>query len=142
MLIINDTIKISLKELDFKYVRSSGPGGQNVNKVNSKAVLRWHVEGSKSLKGAVRDRFMKRYRNRISEDGFVQVSSDTYRDRGRNVADCLEKLRAMILMIAKPPKKRVATKPTRAAKAKRLESKKRQGEKKRLRKINHRHADD
>lgn len=133
MLNVNSRIRIPASELQFKFVRSSGPGGQNVNKVSSKAVLRWRVTTSPSLPDEVRERFLARYRSRVTAEGDVIVASQRYRDQGRNVADALEKLRAMVASVAKPPTKRKPTKPSRAAAARRIESKKTHAEKKQRR---------
>ncbi len=115
MLVVNEKIRIRLKELRFSFSRSSGAGGQNVNKVNSKATLRWDVLGSPSLPDDVRDRFLRSYSRRISADGELVLSSQRFRDQGRNVADCLEKLRAMLTEVAVPRRPRKRTRPTRAA---------------------------
>ena len=79
-------------ELRFSFARSGGPGGQNVNKVESKAVLRWDVARSRAVSGAVRARFAERFRHRITTEGELVLASQRYRDRERNVADCVEKL--------------------------------------------------
>lgn len=133
MLTVTPNLKIPLREIDFSFVRSSGPGGQNVNKVASKAVLRWNVATSPSLGEAVRQRFLDRYRSRLTGEGEIVLSSQRFRDQGRNVADCLEKLRALLASVAVPPKKRVPTKPTASAKTKRLQSKRQLSQKKRSR---------
>jgi ribosome-associated protein len=114
-----------LGELRFSFARSSGPGGQNVNKVESKAVLRWDVGASRSVPAAVRARFRTRYAKRITEDGVLVLTSQRHRERERNVADCLAKLGAMLAEVATPPKPRKATRPSRAAKERRLAEKKR-----------------
>ncbi len=92
MLTINPRVRIALSEFSFTFVRSSGPGGQNVNKVASKAVLRWDVAASASLPDDVRQRFLEQYARRITNEGELVLSSQRYRDQGRNVADCLERL--------------------------------------------------
>ena len=115
MLVVNSRIRIPASELRFTFVRSSGPGGQNVNKVSSKAVLRFPVAKSRSLPRDVRDRFLARYGSRVTTEGDVIVTSQRYRDQGRNVADALEKLGAMIASVAEPPTKRKPSKPSRAA---------------------------
>ena len=119
-----------LGEVRFSFARSSGPGGQNVNKVESKAVLRWDVARSPGISGAVRARFLERFARRITSDGELVLASQRYRVRERNVADCIAKLRAMLDEVAKPPKARKPTKPTRASKQRRLDSKKAQSRKK------------
>lgn len=133
MLQVTDRIAVPLRELRFEYARSPGPGGQNVNKVNSKAVLRWEIHSSPSISGALRQRFVERFGNRINAAGELMISSARFRDQGRNVADCLEKLRAMLLEVARPPRPRRETKPSAGSRRRRLEGKRWQGEKKRLR---------
>ena len=133
MLKINNRLEIPLRELDFTFVRSSGPGGQNVNKVNTKAVLSWIVEDNSSLPEDVLERFVKRYSRRISNEGKLKITSQRFRDRGRNIADCLNKLRDMVLSVAEKPKKRKATKPSKGSKERRLKNKQRNSQKKQLR---------
>ena len=133
MLVVNEKISVPLRELRFTFARSGGPGGQNVNKVNTKATLRWAVAKTSSLPEDVRQRFMAKYRRRISTEGEFIISSERFRDQGRNVADCLEKLRAMLAESATAPKPRRATKPSRSSVRRRLNDKKKQAEKKRLR---------
>lgn len=132
-LIVNHRLRIPLAEFEFRFARSSGPGGQNVNKVNSKALLRWPVLASPSLPEAVRERFRQRYGNRITADGDVLIVSQRYRDQARNVDDCLEKLRAMLASAAVAPPRRKRTKPSRASIERRLGAKRRQSEKKQTR---------
>ena len=134
MLSIGSNIRIPDDEFVFQFARSGGPGGQNVNKVSTKAVLRWDVEGSPNLPDDVRERFRTRFRRRITREGEFVISSQRYRERERNIKDCRDKLRSMLEEVAAPPKLRKATKPTRAAKEKRLAEKKKQAEKKRRRK--------
>ena len=134
MLIVNDQIRIPLREFEWTYVRSSGAGGQNVNKVNSKAVLSWQPLLSPWLPAEVKARFRAKFGNRLSGEGVLQIQSDRFRDQPRNAADCVEKLKAMLLLVANAPKKRKKTRPTRASKEKRLDSKRRHSDKKRDRK--------
>lgn len=117
-------------ELHFTYVRSSGAGGQNVNKVSSKAVLRWNPTTSRVLTVPARARFMEKFGSRLTNEGELILTSDRFRDQGRNTADCLEKLKEMVAQILRPPKARKATKPTFGSKQRRLKSKKEHGEKK------------
>ena len=133
MLVVNSRIRIPAAELQFTFVRSSGPGGQNVNKVNSKAVLRWRVADSASLPPDVRERFLARYAGRVTGEGDVIVGSQRYRDQGRNVADAREKLRAMLAAVAAPPRKRKPTKPSRSSVARRIQGKQANSKKKHLR---------
>ncbi len=133
MLVVNARLRVPLREFHFQFARSSGPGGQNVNKVNTKAELRWHVTTSPSLPEPVRQRLLAQQRRRITLQGELIVTSQRFRDAGRNVADCLEKLRAMIDAAATAPKPRRATKPTRASRQRRLQGKQKQSQKKQLR---------
>ena len=133
MLQAGDHLRIPLRELQISFARSSGPGGQNVNKVSSKAILRWGVARSPSLPPAARRRFLERFPTRVSTAGEVILSSDRHRDQGRNVADCLEKLRGMLAAIEHPPTPRRATRPSRAARERRLEEKRAVSERKRQR---------
>jgi len=130
MLRVNYRIEIPFTEFDFSFSRSGGPGGQNVNKVNSKVTLRWSVTKSPTLPADVRERFVQRYRRRITNDGELVMHSERYRDQGRNVADCLEKLRELLLEVAVAPKKRKPTRPTRGAKERRLKEKRAASERK------------
>ncbi len=134
MLTVNDTIQIPLREFDFTFARSGGPGGQNVNKVNTKALLRWKVIGNDSLPPGVHARFVAKYRNKLTNDGELVITSQRFRDQGRNVADCLSKLRAMILAVVAPPKVRRKTKPSRGSKIRKRKSKEAQSQKKQRRK--------
>ncbi len=133
MLVVNAKLKIPLREFRFQFARSSGPGGQRVNKVSTKAELRWNVVRSPSLPEPVRQRLLAGQRRRITSQGELIVTSQRFRDAGRNVADCLEKLRAMIEAAATAPKPRRATKPTRASRQRRLEAKQKLSQKKQLR---------
>lgn len=133
MLVVNGRLKIPLKEFDFTFARSSGPGGQNVNKVNTKALLRWDVTRSPSLPQAVRRRFIEKNRRRITGEGEFIITSQRYRDQGRNVADCLAKLRDLLEEAAVAPKIRKKTKPSRAAQRRRLNEKRTTSQKKQLR---------
>jgi ribosome-associated protein len=130
MLLVNSRIQIPLAEFEFSYARSSGPGGQNVNKVNSKATLRWPLLGSANLPEDVRQRFLARYRRRVTVEGDLVVTSQRYRDAGRNASDCLEKLRQMLEQVAQPPKRRKPTRPTRGSVRRRLDDKRRRSRKK------------
>ncbi len=123
MLSITPNLQIPLDEFEFTYARSGGPGGQNVNKVNSKAVLRWRISQSPSLTVGMKARFAEKYSNRLTTDGELVLSSQRYRDQAGNVQDCLEKLTSMVASIAERPELRRATKPTLAANRTRVEQK-------------------
>jgi len=133
MLVVNPRLKIPLREFRFSFARSSGPGGQNVNKVSTKATLRWPVLASPSLPDSIRQRFLAKYRRRVTAEGELLITSQRFRDAGRNVADCLEKLRKMLAESAVTPKTRRVTKPTRASVRRRLQAKEKQSRKKQLR---------
>lgn len=135
MLFVNDRIQIPLKEIQFDFVRSSGPGGQNVNKVATKAVLHWNVTASPSLPEDVRARFLARYSRRINQQGELVLTSQRFRDQGRNTADCLEKLRSLLADVATAPKRRRPTRPGKAARERRLEGKRQQSAKKQRRRF-------
>jgi ribosome-associated protein len=117
----------------FRFVRSRGAGGQNVNKTSTKAVLRWAVERSPSVSPAVRARFRARYGNRLTGSGDVVLTSDRFRDQRRNAADCLEKLQRMLDAVARPPTPRRATVPGTGARERRLREKRAAAERKRRR---------
>jgi len=123
MLIVNSRIQIPLSELDFSFARSGGPGGQNVNKVNSKAVLRWAVVVTDSLPYDVKARFLEKFANRLTAENEIIVTSQKFRDQNRNVDDCLEKLRAMIESVAERPTPRRPTKPSYSSTQKRVDKK-------------------
>jgi ribosome-associated protein len=116
--------EIAMDEIEFTYARSGGPGGQNVNKVNSKAILRWRVEDSLSLPPSVKRRFLERYGNRLTVDGDLILTSQRHRDQPSNTGDCLEKLREMVASVAVAPTPRRATKPTFGSKMRRVDEKK------------------
>ncbi|MFQ5514108.1 MAG: alternative ribosome rescue aminoacyl-tRNA hydrolase ArfB [Myxococcota bacterium] len=133
MLVVSSRMRIPLRELRFRFSRSSGPGGQNVNKLSTRATLQWNLERSANLPSAVRERFKVRYGTRIRADGVLVLSSQRFRDQGRNVADCLEKLREMLASVERPPRRRKATRPTRSAVERRLREKRHRSRAKRRR---------
>jgi ribosome-associated protein len=133
MLVIDERIRIPSRELRFQFARSTGPGGQNVNKVSSKARLRWAVTRSPSLPPDVRERFLKRYRRRITRDDEFVLTSQRYRDQSRNVEDCLEKLRVMLAAVAVAPTPRRPTRPGKRARERRLQEKRTRADVKRHR---------
>ncbi len=130
-------IKIPSSEIEFTFARSSGPGGQNVNKTSSKAILRWNLWESPSVSQAVKDRFSATFSTRITVNGDVVIHSDESRDRAINEKTCLEKLLEMLKKVWTPPKKRVPTKPTKGSQRRRMDSKKLHGDVKKGRKRVH-----
>lgn len=129
-LIVNDAIAIDLSELEFTYSRSPGPGGQNVNKVNSKATLHWAYAESPYLPAEVASRFAKLVAKRTNDAGELVLSSNRHRTQRRNRDDCLEKLRQLVLAATVVPKARKRPKKSAAAQAKRLKSKRENAERK------------
>jgi ribosome-associated protein len=127
------SFEIPEDEFSFEFVRSPGAGGQNVNKVNSKARLYWNIQLTPSLPEAVRQRFIQRWQSRISGEGEVVLSSSRFRDQLRNKLDALDKLAEMLEAVRLPPKPRKKTKPTRGAKERRLGAKKQRADTKILR---------
>lgn len=122
-LIINESLQIPFSEFQLQAVRSQGPGGQNVNKVNSKVVLQWNVAETPSLPDPVRERFLRLARPYLSRTGVLTIASQRTRHRHRNQEDCFEKLRALLLDASHRPTRRKATKPTRASKMRRQRAK-------------------
>jgi ribosome-associated protein len=128
---IGPRIEIPLREIELRYVRSSGPGGQNVNKVASKAVLRFDLRASRALPEAARQRALARLAARLTRDGALVLSSDAYRDQPRNRAAALERLRRLLADAIAIPKLRRPTAPTRAARERRLAEKRSRSARKR-----------
>ncbi|MEZ6136254.1 MAG: alternative ribosome rescue aminoacyl-tRNA hydrolase ArfB [Pirellulaceae bacterium] len=131
---INDQIEIPEDQLQWSFARSSGPGGQNVNKVNSKATLRWNRQVG-TLSGAAWMRFKKLAKRYLTSTDEVVIQSQEQRDQAQNVEACREKLRTLVLAALKPPKRRIATKPTAGSRRRRLDEKRKQSEKKQSRRI-------
>lgn len=133
MLTITPALSIEESELEETFVRASGPGGQNVNKVATAVQLRFNVWQSPSLPQPVRERLMKIAANRISTEGILLLEAKRFRTQEQNRADARMRLAALIRQATVIPKARRATRPSRAAKQKRLEGKRQRGEKKQLR---------
>jgi len=120
---IGDRIRIEADELRFQFARSAGAGGQNVNKVNSKAILRFAVAVSPGVPDDVRERFLRRFARRVTQDGDLILTSQRFRDQRRNVEDCLEKLTSMLAQVAEAPAPRRPTRPGRGSTERRLREK-------------------
>lgn len=123
MLRVTNAIVIPENEISVETSRSGGPGGQNVNKVSSKVLIRWSPAASPSLPEPVRARLLAAIGSRLTKDGELLIVSSRTRDQGRNLEDCLEKLRIIIEAAVKPPKVRRATRPTLGSQQRRVESK-------------------
>jgi len=129
---IPGVVSIPLSEIEITYARSSGPGGQNVNKVSSKARLRWNLNSGR-LDDETVERFKALYPSWVTDSGEVVIASQISRDAPKNKDACLQKLKDAILKASKKPKKRVPTKPTYGSILRRLDAKKRLSAKKRER---------
>ena len=125
MLEITPTLQIPDSEFTWTFARSGGPGGQNVNKVASKALLRWDIAASTALADDVKIRLALQQKRFFTQDGGVIIMSQRYRDQERNRNDCLEKLRAIIVQALAVPKARKKTRPSRGSKRVRVQDKRR-----------------
>jgi len=130
---INQTISISEDELSEKFIRSSGPGGQNVNKVATAVQLRFDAVNSPSLPEGVRARLIALAGSRITSEGEIIIEADRFRTREQNRADAVERLVELIRKAAVKPKPRRKTKVSKAAKKRRVDAKVRRGDIKRSR---------
>jgi ribosome-associated protein len=135
MITVNKQISIDEKEVQLRFIRSSGPGGQNVNKVATAVQLRFDVGGSPSLPGDVRTRLIRIAGSRVTNDGILIIEARQYRTQERNREDAIERLKELIREAAKKPKPRKKTKPSAAAKERRIESKKQRSKTKKMRSV-------
>ena len=124
MLDINARIQIPDAELDERFVRASGPGGQNVNKVSTAVELRFDARASSALPEAVRTRLLARRDRRITADGVIVIQANRFRTQERNRDDARERLAELVRAATVVPKARIATKPSRASKERRIVEKK------------------
>lgn len=125
--------KIPSHEYELSFSRSSGAGGQNVNKVNSKATLHWNALKSTTLPLSVLDRFLKKYQNKLSAEGVLTLSSQEHRTQHLNIAAVIKKLHEMIESVSNAPKIRKKTKPTKSSVNERIKEKKSRGDTKKMR---------
>ena len=116
MIPISSDISIKEREIHFDFVRASGPGGQNVNKVSSAVQLRFDVLGSPSLPGPVRDRLISLAGKRVSEEGILIIKAARHRSQHQNRQDAMERLIMLIKEASKEPEKRIKTTPSAASK--------------------------
>ena len=133
MISITATIAIDEKEIVLDFIRASGPGGQNVNRVATAVQLRFDVRHSPNLPADVRARLSRLAGRRISEEGVLVIEAKRFRTQERNRQDALDRLVALIREASEKPKRRVRTKPSRASKERTLESKRRRSRIKQMR---------
>ena len=127
-LVVTDKVRIPYSEFVFASSRSSGPGGQNVNKVNSRIQLRWNPTASPSIEPDVAERFIKLAGKRMTKDGEILITGQEHRDAPKNKADTLERLAELLRAALVKPRIRKVTKPSRGSKERRLKAKKQRSE--------------
>jgi len=123
MIQVTDDIALADDELEFSFIRASGPGGQNVNKVSTAVQMRFDARGSASLPNEVSTRLQKLAGARLTQDGVIVITANRHRTQERNRADAVERLTSLIAKAAIAPVKRRPTRPTRASREKRLDTK-------------------
>ncbi len=130
---ITRSLTVPDSEIEYRYSRSSGPGGQHANKTSTKVELMWNVAASEALGPRQRARLLENLRRRLDASGALRLSSDRYRSQYRNKEDVNERLRRVVGEALVPRRSRVATAPTAASRRRRLDQKRRRSEIKRMR---------
>ena len=134
---VNPGLLIPDTELDESYSRAGGPGGQHVNKVATRATLRWNIASSASLRTTQRSRLLDKLSSRLSGEGVLMVHASSSRSQSANRQEARERLAELVRAALVVPRKRRPTRPTRASKERRLSAKKRKSERKRGRQSHH-----
>lgn len=134
-LVIHDTLSLPPADFIWDAVRASGPGGQNVNKVSSKVVLRFNLPGTASLPDDVKQRLQTLVRNRLDADGWILITSQRTRDQSRNLDEARDRLRRLVLAALEVPKARKVTKMPRAVKVRRVANKRHEADRRRDRAV-------
>ena len=132
-IVVTDSVRVPERALTMRAVRASGPGGQNVNKVASKVDLRVDLDAIEGLTDPARERLRALAGRRLDAEGRLQITSQVTRDQARNLEDAREKVRALVAAAMREPKRRRPSRPTAAARERRIESKKHRATVKRLR---------
>jgi ribosome-associated protein len=133
MIEVTPALQIPDEDVEFRYKRASGPGGQHVNRTDSAVELRFKVDACAALSPAVRERLRRIARRRISGEGVLIIHAQRFRSQDRNREDALARLAELLLEASQPPAPRIPTRPTRASRERRLSDKKVQGARKQAR---------
>jgi ribosome-associated protein len=133
-MVIARGIEVSRDEVSLEFSRSSGPGGQHVNKTESRVTLRFNLRETNAIPAADKARMLEKLASQVTKTGDILVSSETYRDRQRNIETAFERMEALLARAFVKPKPRKKTKPSRGAKERRLEEKRRTSSRKTTRK--------